>query len=62
MLEFGLIIVGLIAASLYCILFAIILDLIVRVDFDISPYLIVGYFCIVVTIILVSLKVLLVVA
>jgi hypothetical protein len=61
MTYLDLIAVGLIAASLYCIFFAIILDLIVRVDYNISPFLIVGYFCTVVTIILVSLKVLLVV-
>lgn len=56
-----LIAVGIFAASIYCILFALIIDLIAKADFDISPFLIGGFFGIVVTVILVSLKVLLVV-
>lgn len=56
-----LIVVGVIAASIYCILFAFILDLIAKTDYGISPFLIVGFFGIVATVIIVSLKVLLVV-
>jgi len=56
-----LIIVGLIAAAIYSILFAFILNWIAKADYDISPYLIVGYFGLVLAVIAVSLKVLLVV-
>lgn len=54
-----LIIVGVIAASIYCILFAIALDLIAKTDYDISPFLIMGYLGIAFTVITISLKVLL---
>lgn len=61
MTSFELVFVGIIAASLYCFLFAIILDLIVKVDEDISLYLVLGFFGAIVFIILGTLKVLLVV-
>ena len=61
MTSLELIVTGILAAAIYCILFALILDLIAKTDYDISPFLIAGFFGIVVTVVLVSLKVLLVV-
>lgn len=61
MTSLELIVTGILALSIYSILFAIILDLIARTDYDISFFLIAGFFGIVVTVIIVSLKVLLVV-
>lgn len=61
MTSFELVFVGILAASLYCFLFAIVLDLIAKVDEDISLYLILGFFSAMVLVILVTLKVLLVV-
>lgn len=60
MTSFELVFVGILAASLYCILFAIVLDLIVKVDEDISLYLVLGFFGAIIVIILGSLKILLV--
>lgn len=62
MTSLELIVVGILAASLYCILFAIVLDLIVKVNEDISLYLILGFFGAIVFVILGTLKVLLVVS
>lgn len=61
MTSLELIVTGILALSIYSILFAFILDLIAKVEYDISPFLIAGFFGIVATVILVSLKVLLVV-
>lgn len=52
---------GILALSIYSILFAFVIDWIARVEYDISPYLILSFFSVVFTVILVSLKVLLVV-
>jgi len=61
MTYFELIIVGILATAIYSLLFAFTLDWIAKTDYNISPFLIAGFFGIVISVILVSLKVLLVV-
>jgi len=59
MTSLELIVTGILALSIYSILFAFVIDWISKVDYDISPFLIAGFFGIVITVIIVSLKVLL---
>lgn len=61
MTSLELIITGILALSIYSFLFAFIIDLIAKIDYDISPFLIIGFFGVVLAVIAVSLKVLLVV-
>lgn len=61
MTSLEVIVTGILALSIYSILFAFVIDWIARVGYDISPYLILSFFSVVFTVILVSLKVLLVV-
>lgn len=61
MTSLELVVTGILALSIYSIFFAFIIDWISKVEYDISPFLIVGFIGIVVTVIIVSLKVLLVV-
>lgn len=61
MTSLELIVTGILALSIYSILFAFVIDWIANAEYDISPFLIGGFFGIVIAVIIVSLKVLLVV-
>lgn len=61
MTSLELIVTGILALSIYSILFAFVIDWVASVEYDVSFFLIGGFFGIVVTVIIVSLKVLLVV-
>lgn len=54
-----LVVTGILALSIYSILFAFVINWIANVGYDISPFLIVGFFGILMIVIIVSLKVLL---
>lgn len=61
MTSLELVVTGILALSIYSILFAFVVNWIANVEYDISPFLISGLFGIAVIVIIVSLKILLVV-